>query len=386
MQIYRFLAPWVAIAALALITQQSNAETTVTLALDNVTLKSLVNELTSKSGVKHQVIGREAEQQRVAVFCKDQPVAAVRAALTETIGWEWVSEANDGQVRYTLIKGVRLRNLERSLRAGEQQRYLEIVHATIQKARKPEEAENSGGALDLQARDSRTAGLLQALGELPAEMLESLVGGKQFSGPTSNWPTGFTTRVSQWSKESGSTPEGIVRPGDRFRLSVPKDQSGRPLWVQFTHARGKRELAEMRLALAEWARDEEISPLAPSRNRLAELVRENPSLGKPLDSVSSPKWPAPPEHPTFVGWQLRDLSRRTAFPLIADVYPEMERTTQSISFNKPPFELQSTSGRGLYQVLNRIGQYSRYHWDVQNGWVIMRFRDWYWEPLRQPGD
>ena len=110
---------------------------------------------------------------------------------------------------------------------------------------------------------------------------------------------------------------------------------------------------------------------------------KNPRLARPvLRSAPALKWPAP--QPTYVGWQLRDISQRTDYPIVADVYREMERTTQPLSFRKPPFESPEFGGKSLFRALQQVVSEARYHWTLKDGWVTLRYRDWYWEPLRRP--
>jgi hypothetical protein len=369
-------------AALIALTSPGYTAGTISLAVDNEPVKGVLAELTRQSGIVHRSVGPEADHQKLAVFCNDQPVEGVRQALAEALQWEWTAAERDRRKVYTFTKGLRLRDLERSLRRRELQSYVDVVRTAVAKASSPTASFDQGNALDLQAQAKATAGLIRALGALPADGIARLVAGEAMSGMPNAWPKDFVNHVDRWSRESGGTSDGHLRAGDILQLRVPRDGMGRPLWIEFRHRRGSFDLAEMRLALASWVRDESAERLDPDAAGLRKILEKHPEIGRPLKSLPDPVWPAPPAKPTYVGWRLRDISRRTDFPIAAAVYPEMEGTVQPLSLCKPPFDAPKVSSKSLTRALNDLGSHARYHWTVSSGWVVMRYRDWYWEPLR----
>jgi len=359
-------------------------EPRVTVALDGASLVEVAGALTRATGVKHRAEGVEAATRKFALFCREATGAATRRAVGKASGWEWRTRERDGVREYILPKPLSLTAVEQRLRARDLAAYLAAIQEGARVARDPKGKLDPNSAIGFQLTSDDYRFLFRALSFLPANAWGVLAAGRPLTGAPKAWPPEFADVVTAGLRGPNSPRDSWPRPADSLSLVLARDSTGRPLSLDFTHSRGKlvyhrRHLAPMSLL----ARDEE-RPAAPSPERLREVLEREPRLHQRLSAMKNPEWPKPPEEPTFVGWQLRDVHRRSNWPLVAMVYPEMEATTQPISFNKRPFDPPKIAGRTLWQTLNQIGDYTRYDWDLVDGWVVLQYRDWFWEAARRP--
>src|SRR5437762_1136691 len=85
------------------------------LSLDRAPLTKVVSELTRHTGVRHRVT-TDGARQHLVMYCKEQPAAAVRAAISNLLGWTWTRGNDNGDPAYTLVRGQALLRQEAELR------------------------------------------------------------------------------------------------------------------------------------------------------------------------------------------------------------------------------------------------------------------------------
>ncbi len=363
----------------------SAAEAPVTLEADGLSLVDLARELTRQSGVTHRATGKEASQQRVVIFCRDQSAASVRQAVESLLGWTWSESAGAGAKTLTLVKGLNQRKREAALRAQFHADYQGLFRELIERANEGDQERPRDILSNMLVAPSSKA-LIGGLSSFAAPHLQVLFHGRGFAGPLrSNAPEmrGLLDGVLA-AYEQGKPERTVVDAADHVRLELARDATGRPDSLQLSTYRNGQLQLQFNAGHVVQAQVLGRKPgVEPRPLRSPQLLRDR-RFQVPLPAQPPLEWPKPPaKEPTQIGWQVRALSRHTPLPLIADCYPEMEVVTIPFNQIRPPSPAPRLSGVSLRKALDRIEEDYFYDWEFRGDWVMLRYRQWYWEPLRQ---
>jgi hypothetical protein len=361
----------------------------VSLSLDRAPLTKVVSELTRQSGVRHGVTP-EGQRQDVVIYCKDEPAAAVRAAISNLLGWTWTRGSDNGDTTYTLVKGQALLRQEAELRAQAWRKYTDMLRMLVAAVNDPAVMErlNEPQRHDLSLFPGKA--MVRALGSLPEKIASELMAGKPVL-VTGRTIAPEIEAVVRSISEAGQAEGGSaldLGPSDALRFGIATDGRGRPASLQLAVWRGGQVRLFYNCGFAQYLDEEFQTSPAARDSRLKEHLKQAPELAIPLAVMPPMEWPQPPEpEPSYIGWQLKDLARREPcpFPIIADCYPAMEddqAATHPQSLFRPPFRPPQNNGRPFYAPLEDLRNIPRYDWRVQDKWGLVRYRDWYWEPVR----
>jgi hypothetical protein len=348
-----------------------------------VTLTAFSEELTRASGVAHRALKPHADSQRLVLFCKDQPAESVRAAVTHLLGWDWTREARDGATRHTLVKGVAQLKLEEALRARAWTQYGEIIRVLAAEAGDPDA--RGGGALRSQARLPVCAALLGVAAALGPEGVDRLSRGTVVSSRVSALSPALATAFQKLVGQGQTEPH----PSDTVRLGLAKTAAGAPDSLELSVWRDGKLLLQFNAGHASLARVDAKRDGESGRVRIMPLLGRHPELRAPLPKLPPLEWP-PGRPPSKIGWTLRDLARRIPVPIIADCYPAMEAAEAAAAkaggqaYSRPPWPSPPHDGKTLLHVLEMITASPSYSWRYEQGWLLFRYDEWFWEPLRRP--
>lgn len=352
----------------------------VTLSLDRASLTRFADAIEQQAGQVHKADGPEASKQQVVILCNAQRPAAVRRAITQLLRWEWKVDASGSG--YSLVKPYALRQEEEALRRRFWSQYAGVVRGMISAADRDPNELDSRSVLHQTLRQPFQAPALQFVGALPEGKLDTVLNGGVYSSIIGNLPGStrgmFGRLMAAMEKEWGPRE---IRSRDVVRVEIPRNPAGQPQNVQLTILRGKELTLQLNCVFSHLALIEGQQPAGqPLGAGDASHPRE---LFRPLPVLAPLEWPRDPAAlPSYMGWHLRHLARSCPFPLIADCYPEMERSTQPISLARPPYPAPEFGGKSARRVLDMLCEDTNYDWRVQDGWVILRYRQWFWEPVR----
>lgn len=345
----------------------------VTLSLDKAPLTTLVKELTQQTGVKHRVVGHEAKRPILVAYCRNQPATAVRKAAEELLGWTWTRENRNGETTYTLIKTVRAQQREQLLRARYAAQYREVLAGMLAAAADPNWKPRAGEALDQQITAEDTGSIFRCAVALPETVRNAILEGRPYHARAGLLQGAFGDAVRRaWSQMAAGRTLGL---DDPIRLEVVRDATGRPDYFQLTIQR-----VELRAGHADFMYPDAIPVAQEEQAALQRLLETHPELSVRLAKQPPLKWPEPPDpEPSFMEWNLRDLSRRVERSFMADYYPSVDTEIERV--NPKPFLPLAADGKQLSAVLEEITD-PHYTLGLQDDWLIFRHRWWYWERAR----
>lgn len=387
----------VVVAALAVchcLHAAGEADPRISLALDGAPLTKVMAVLSNEIKVKHTVT-REGKLQHVVVYCEGRPVSEVRSALATLLGWNWSRHAVRGETSYLLAKPSALASEEDALRKRYTGQYVNFVEVLARAASAPDKVPRDNSPLSYQVHQPPTRGLLRGFQLLPPEIRGAVLNGKPYSRSAGQMPPVVATAVSGILADgnSGDGPSADrLRPGDTIRLEIVQERTGQPGSLQLTILRAGK--VQRRINCAHAVVAESVGKLGgdgvqpgsglrmPGTGRRQPATKADGSMLETLLQRMAPmKWPTPPTaQPSYIGWYLRDISRRMPLVVVADQYPQTEAEWISKSPElRPPWAPPDFSGKSLRTALDDVANRTGYDWRLEGGSVVARYPQWYWE-------
>lgn len=231
----------------------------------------------------------------------------------------------------------------------------------------------AGEALDQQITAEDTGSIFRCAVALPETVRNAILEGRPYRAHAGSLQGALGDAVRRaWSHLAEGRTLG---PDDPIRLEVVRDATGRPDYFQLTIQR-----VELRAGHAGFMYPDALPVAQEEQAALQRLLETHPELSVRLAKQPPLKWPKPPvPEPSFMGWNLRDLSRRVERSFMADYYPSVDAEIESVT--PKPFRPITADGKPLSAVLEEIAD-PYYTLGLQDDWLIFRYRWWYWERTR----
>ena len=208
----------------------------VTLAAKGVAFVDFCRLLRGMTGIEITA-GRSIANEKLTVFCKDQPLRDLMRQTRQVFGFTWLRSDEEGVFRYELVQSMRRQLEEEELRNRDRAEALLDLNAQLENYRKnlnmsPEEAAAKYNAATgeekqlLWAHQMNGSGPAQLFLDLSADELDSLRNGQQlmFSGMPSDNERALPPGIG----------ERLLNHPDSFRLALTDQgaQFGPPAYVQ----------------------------------------------------------------------------------------------------------------------------------------------------------
>jgi hypothetical protein len=403
---------------------------TVAVAVKATALSDVCNQLRAETGI-HLVAGRSVADEKVTVFCKEQPLRDVMRQLSRPFGYAWLRSGKEKEYRYELSQDLRSQLLEEELRSRDRHAALLALDQEMQRYRKylnlsPDEARAAAAKAsgEEKRRLERYAGdgwgPIQIYFRLSPNDLNRMRAGQSVT---------FTAERSRYSQpdEQPLPPDlarGILQSQDYRRIVV---QEGQYRLLPVTATEGTlaaavpdaRALVTVKIEqseLGQFTYDgspgvfiSESSPtpgtfhvsgrgggvaigMSPSvldpKNETANAklahhpalqrrvtVRPQPSCRlKPEPARGqAPETPRESEPRVTTADVLEALHRATGVPIVADFYTRLY----------VPREL-SVQNRTLFDALNTLADRMRLRWSLgENGWLQLRSTSFFHDRLKE---
>ncbi|HEU4751670.1 MAG TPA: hypothetical protein VFU47_01100, partial [Armatimonadota bacterium] len=230
-------------------------------------------------------------------------------------------------------------------------------------------------------------GMLRTVAVLPQGAAERMLQGKPYITRASAAPDTFMKAMHRLLEAADDSSKlGIrstIEPTDTLRVEVPRQPTGRPASLQISVWRKGRLSIQYNTAhVSTFLLDESTGD--PSRpEKLLREAAAHPELRRPMAEQPPLKWPEPPApQPSYIGWRLRDLARRLPYPIVADCYPAAEEENLITRSDGRPRPSPQTDGVTPVSALESLCDPTAYDWRIQDGWLMLRYRHWFWEAVR----
>lgn len=380
----RFSLVAVVLTAVVIAGVEASTTSPVHLNLDGATLADLCKSLTKQTGLTHRTQGPEGTRLRICLFASDEPPDQVRQAANSLLKWNWKKDNTDGDASYTFLKPRALALMENELRQRYVSQYAAIL-GELSKAAASDTESKGDSLLAQQLQQPTTQRVFRLLGrQNQREWGQLLTGGlisHQYSACSSQERAEINGLLKAHADAGGSYVK--LDGDDRFEFALVQTSAGRPSHVQLRIIKGRQSLLEFYVGHSALAALDGRTDDDPQRREwLRKTVEAEPWLTERMLRATPLEWPKSGE-PTWLGWQLRDLARRVnKHPILADCYPLADVDRLAISTSRKPWPSPNFDGRTPLQALEMIRETLGYDWRIENGWILLRYDEWFWEAAR----